>query len=158
MLQEPLTCDSSFMLPTCFPYSPPRSPTHLIIVVIINRLKTAKGFHSFDYHCYHQQTYNSKRLSFLYYHGCHQHTYNSKKISFIYYLGYHQQTENSKKLSFISLSLLSSTVVDAKPIRGNVRRNGRMYPEHVERSFLHPEYSFVAVRRILYSRSKCSPS
>ena len=131
MLQQPLTCDSSFMLPTCFPYSPPRSPTHLIIVVIINRLKTAKGFHSFDYHCYHQQTYNSKRLSL------------------IYYLGYHQQTENSKKLSFISLSLLSSTVVDAKPIRGNVSRTGRMYPEHVERSFLHPEYSFVAVRRIL---------
>ena len=27
MLQQPLTCDSSFMLPTCFPHSPPRSPT-----------------------------------------------------------------------------------------------------------------------------------
>ena len=26
-LQQPLTCDSSFMLPTCFPQSPPRFPT-----------------------------------------------------------------------------------------------------------------------------------
>ena len=26
MLQQPLTCDSSFMLPTCFPHSPNRSP------------------------------------------------------------------------------------------------------------------------------------
>ena len=30
-----------------------------------------------------------------------------------------------------------------------IRRIGRMFPEHVERSFLDPEYSFVAVRRIL---------
>ena len=27
MSWQPLICDSSFMLPTCFPYSPPRSPT-----------------------------------------------------------------------------------------------------------------------------------
>ena len=26
MLQQPLTCSSSFMLPTCFPHSPPHSP------------------------------------------------------------------------------------------------------------------------------------
>ena len=37
----------------------------------------------------------------------------------------------------------------SQPIRGNVRRIGRMFPEHVERRFLDPEYSFVAVRRIL---------
>ena len=30
MLQQPLTCNSSFMLPTCFPHSPPRSPTHVL--------------------------------------------------------------------------------------------------------------------------------
>ena len=28
-LQQPLTCDSSFMLPTCFPHSPPHSPTFI---------------------------------------------------------------------------------------------------------------------------------
>ena len=33
-----------------------------------------------------------------------------------------------------------------QPVRGNVRRIGRMFPEHIERSFLDPEYSFVAVR------------
>ena len=27
MLEQPLTCDSSFMLPTCFPHSPHCSPT-----------------------------------------------------------------------------------------------------------------------------------
>ena len=37
----------------------------------------------------------------------------------------------------------------SQPIRGNVRRIGRMFPEHAERSFLDPEYSFVAVGRIL---------
>ena len=35
----------------------------------------------------------------------------------------------------------------------NVRRSGRMFPEHVERSFLDHKYSFVAVRRILLTRS-----
>ena len=40
----------------------------------------------------------------------------------------------------------------SQPVRGNVRRIGRMFPEHVERSFLDPEYSFVAVRRILPAR------
>ena len=37
----------------------------------------------------------------------------------------------------------------SQPIRGNVRQIGRMFPEHVEQSFLNPEYSFIAVRRIL---------
>ena len=30
----------------------------------------------------------------------------------------------------------------SQPIRGNDRQIGRMFPEHVERSFLDPEYSF----------------
>ena len=30
----------------------------------------------------------------------------------------------------------------SQPIRGNDRRIGRMFPEHVERRFLDPEYSF----------------
>ena len=36
MLQQPLTCDSSFMLPTCFPYSPPRTKqcTHALLFYI----------------------------------------------------------------------------------------------------------------------------
>ena len=41
-----------------------------------------------------------------------------------------------------------SSLLSANP-RENVRRTGRMFPEHVERSFLDPEYSLVAVRRIL---------
>ena len=40
----------------------------------------------------------------------------------------------------------------SQPIRGNVRRIGRMFPEHVEQSFLDHEYNFVAVRRILPTR------
>ena len=42
----------------------------------------------------------------------------------------------------------------SQPIRGNDRPIGRMFPEHVERSFLDPEYSFVAVRRILPTSKK----
>ena len=44
------------------------------------------------------------------------------------------------------------------PIRGNVPRTGRIFPEHVERSFVDPEYSFVAVRRITrtrFAKQKC---
>ena len=35
-----------------------------------------------------------------------------------------------------------------QPIRGNVRRTGRIFPKHVEWGFWEPELSFVAVRRI----------
>ena len=51
--------------------------------------------------------------------------------------------------SFIFISSSSTGELCSQPIRGNDRRIGRMFPEHVERSFLDPEYSFVAVRRIL---------
>ena len=40
----------------------------------------------------------------------------------------------------------------SQPFRGNICRTGRIFPEHVERSFLDPEYSFVAVRRIPRTR------
>ena len=53
---------------------------------------------------------------------------------------------------FIVISSSSTGEHCSQPIRGNVRRIGRMFPEHVERSFLDPEYSFVAVRRILPTR------
>ena len=50
---------------------------------------------------------------------------------------------------FIFISSSSTGELCSQPIRANVRRIGRMFPEHSERSFLDPEYSFVAVRRIL---------
>ena len=100
-------------------------------MVVINTLTTAKSFHSFIIMVI------INRLK------------TAKSFHSFHYRCYHQQTENSKKLSLISLSLLSSTVIDAKLVRGNVRRTGRMFPEHAERRFLHPEYSFVAARRIL---------
>ena len=53
---------------------------------------------------------------------------------------------------FIFISSSSTGEFCSQPIRGNVRRIVRMFPGHVERSFLDPEYSFVAVRRILPTR------
>ena len=53
---------------------------------------------------------------------------------------------------FIFISSSSTGQLCSQPIRGNVRRIGRMFPEHVERSFLDPEYSFVAVRRMIPTR------
>ena len=59
---------------------------------------------------------------------------------------------------FFVISSSSTRELCSQPIRGNVRRIGRMFPEHVEQSFLDPEYSFVAVRRILptrFAKQKC---
>ena len=50
---------------------------------------------------------------------------------------------SSSSTGELSLSALSQSVAI------KVRGTGRIFPEHVERSFLDPEYSFVAVRRIL---------
>ena len=60
----------------------------------------------------------------------------------------------------IFISSSSTEKLCSQPIRGNVRQIGRMFPEHVEQSFLDPKYSFVAVRRILPTRfaKKSSPS
>ena len=44
----------------------------------------------------------------------------------------------------------------SQPIRGNDRRIGRMFPEHVERRFLDPEYSFDEYFQ-LGSRRKVGP-
>ena len=54
----------------------------------------------------------------------------------------------------IFISSSSTGELCSQPIRGDVRRIGRMFPEHAERSFLDPEYSFVAVGRILPTRFK----
>ena len=50
---------------------------------------------------------------------------------------------------FIFISSSSIQELCFQPVRGNVRQTGRMFPEHGERSFSDPEYTFVAVRRIL---------
>ena len=49
---------------------------------------------------------------------------------------------------FTPFFLIHRKALHSQPIRGKVRRIGRIFPEHAERSFLGPEYSFVAVRRI----------
>ena len=43
---------------------------------------------------------------------------------------------------FIFICSSSTGELCSQPIRGNDCRIGRMFPEHVERSFLDPEYSF----------------
>ena len=43
---------------------------------------------------------------------------------------------------FIFVFSSSTGELSSQPVRGNDRRIGRMFPEHVERSFLDPEYSF----------------
>ena len=53
---------------------------------------------------------------------------------------------------FIFISSSSTGELCSQPVRGNVHRIGRMFPEHVKWSFLDPEYSFVAVWRILPTR------
>ena len=53
---------------------------------------------------------------------------------------------------FIFISSSYSGELCSQPIRGKVRRTGRIFPEHDERSFLDPEYNFVPVRRITRSR------
>ena len=39
--------------------------------------------------------------------------------------------------------LIHRRALRSQPIRGKIRRIGRIFPEHVERSFLDPEYIFV---------------
>ena len=59
--------------------------------------------------------------------------------------------------SILILIFSSSTgVLCSQPVRGNDRRIGRMFPEHVERSFLDPEYSFDEYFQ-LGSRRKVRP-
>ena len=65
-----------------------------------------------------------------------------------------KRVKNLATPSSIFIFIFSSSIGElcSQPTRGNVRRIGRMFPEHIERSFLDPEYSFVAVRRILPTR------
>ena len=49
---------------------------------------------------------------------------------------------------FLSSFLIHRRALHSQPIRGKVRRTGRIFQDHVEWSFLDPEYSFVTVGRI----------
>ena len=60
-----------------------------------------------------------------------------------------KQVKNLVTPSSIFISSPSTGELCSQPIRGNVHRIGRMFPETDEQSFLNPEYSFVAVGRIL---------
>ena len=42
-----------------------------------------------------------------------------------------------------SFFLIHRRALYSQPIRGKVRRTGRIFPEHVERSFLDPEYNLT---------------
>ena len=55
-----------------------------------------------------------------------------------------KRVKNLATPSSIFIFIFSSSTGElcSQPIRGNDRRIGRMFPEHAERSFLDPEYSF----------------
>ena len=53
-----------------------------------------------------------------------------------------KRVENLATPSSIFIFSSSTGELYSQPIRGSDRRIGRMFPEHVERSFLDPEYSF----------------
>ena len=55
-----------------------------------------------------------------------------------------KRVKNLATPSSIFILVFSSSAGElcSQPIRDNDRRIGRMFPEHVERSFLDPEYSF----------------
>ena len=49
----------------------------------------------------------------------------------------------------LSFFLIHRRALCSQPIRDNVHWTGRMFPEHVEQSFLDPKYSFITVQWIL---------
>ena len=57
---------------------------------------------------------------------------------------------------FIFIFSSSTGELSSQPIRGNDRPVGQMFPEHAERSFLDPEYSFDEYFQ-LGSRRKVGP-
>ena len=67
-----------------------------------------------------------------------------------------KQVKNQATLSSIFIFSSSTGELCSQSIRGNDRRIGRMFPEHAERSFLDPEYSFDEYFQ-LGSRRKVRP-
>ena len=69
--------------------------------------------------------------------GCASHKSTNKQIPS------EASEEPSNNVVVIFISSSSTGELCSQPVRGNVRRIGRMFPEHVERSFLDPEYRFA---------------
>ncbi len=67
-----------------------------------------------------------------------------------------KRVKNLATPSSIFISSSSTGELCSQPITGNDRRIGRMFREHVERSFLDPEYSFDKYFQ-LGSRRKVGP-
>ena len=69
-----------------------------------------------------------------------------------------KRVKNLATPSSIFICIFSSSTGElcSQPIRGNDRRIGRMFPEHAERRFLDPEYSFDEYFQ-LGSRRKVGP-
>ena len=69
-----------------------------------------------------------------------------------------KRVKNLATPSSIFIFIFSSSTGElcSQPIRGNDHRIGRMFPEHVERSFLDPEYTFDEYLQ-LGSRRKFGP-
>ena len=69
-----------------------------------------------------------------------------------------KRVKNVATPSSILILIFSSSTGElcSQPIRGNDRPIGRMFPEHVERKFLDPEYSFDEYFQ-LGSRRKVGP-
>ena len=86
--------------------------------------------------------------------GCASHKSTNKQIP-----SEASEEPSDTVIHFIFIFSSSTGELCSQPIGGNVRRIGRTFPEHAERSFLDPEYSFVAFRRILGTRfaKKSSP-
>jgi len=66
-------------------------------------------------------------------------------------------SEASEEPSVIHFSFSSSTgELCSQPVRGNDRRIGWMFPEHVEQNFLDPKYSFAEYFQLALRRKVCS--
>ena len=68
-----------------------------------------------------------------------------------------KRVNNLATPSSILILIFSSSTGElcSQPIRGNDRRIGQMFPEHVERSFLDPEYSFDEYFQLGSRRKVC---
>ena len=62
------------------------------------------------------------------------------------------EVSTPSSIFFLFLPHPQESCLSSQPIRGKVRRIGRMFPEYAERSFLGSEYTVVAVRRISSTR------
>ena len=76
--------------------------------------------------------------------GCASHKSTNKQIP-----SEASEVPSDTVIHYFSSFLIHRRTLRSQPIRGKVRRIGRIFPKHVERSFLDPEYIIVAVRRIL---------